>query len=159
MRYVSTRGGAEPRHFTEILLEGLAPDGGLYVPEAFPKADLAAWRALPYPELAFQVLSRFIDDIPELESLVQRAYSARRFGGEEVTPLKTLEPGLHLLALANGPTLAFKDIALQLLGELFEWVLKEKGETLNILGATSGDTGPAAEYAMRGKDRIRVFML
>ena len=159
MRYVSTRGGAEPRQFTGILLEGLASDGGLYVPEAFPKADLAAWRGLPYPELAFQVLSRFIDDIPELESLVQRAYSPRRFGGEEVTPLKTLEPGLHLLALANGPTLAFKDIALQLLGELFEWVLKEKDQTLNILGATSGDTGSAAEYAMRGKDRIRVFML
>jgi len=159
LRYVSTRGGAEPRQFTGILLEGLASDGGLYVPEAFPKADLAAWRGLPYPELAFQVLSRFIDDIPELESLVQRAYSPRRFGGEEVTPLKTLEPGLHLLALANGPTLAFKDIALQLLGELFEWVLKEKDQTLNILGATSGDTGSAAEYAMRGKDRIRVFML
>jgi threonine synthase len=159
LRYVSTRGDAQPRHFTEILLEGLASDGGLYVPEAFPQADLAAWRALPYPALAFQVLSQFIDDIPELESLVQRAYSARRFGGEEVTPLKTLEPGLHLLALANGPTLAFKDIALQLLGELFEWVLEAKGESLNILGATSGDTGSAAEYAMRGKERIRVFML
>ena len=159
MRYISTRGGAAPQRFTEILLEGLAPDGGLYVPEAWPKADLPAWRGLPYPALAVQVLSRFIDDIPELESLVKRAYAARTFGGEEVTPLKTLEPGLHLLALANGPTLAFKDLALQLLGELFEWVLKEKNQSLNILGATSGDTGSAAEYAMRGRQGIRVFML
>ncbi|HEV3010600.1 MAG TPA: threonine synthase [Burkholderiales bacterium] len=159
MRYVSTRGAAEPQRFTDILLEGLAPDGGLYVPEACPKADLSSWRGLSYPALAYEVLAKFIDGIPELESLVKRAYSARTFGGEEVTPLKTLEPGLHLLALANGPTLAFKDIALQLLGELFEWALKEKNQTLNILGATSGDTGSAAEHAMRGKSAIRVFML
>jgi threonine synthase len=159
VRYISTRGAAAPKRFTEILLEGLAPDGGLYVPEAYPKADLAGWRTLSYPDLAFRVLSGFIDDLPELESLVRRAYSPRRFGGEEVTPLKTLEPGLHLLALSNGPTLAFKDIALQLLGELFEWVLTKSDQTLNVLGATSGDTGSAAEYAMRGKRGIRVFML
>jgi threonine synthase len=159
VRYISTRGGAAPKRFSEILLEGLAPDGGLYVPESYPKADLRAWRPLPYAALAHRVLSSFIDDIPELESLVKRAYSPRTFGGEEITPLKTLEPGLHLLALSSGPTLAFKDIALQLLGELFEWVLNEKDQTLNILGATSGDTGSAAEYAMRGKHRIRVFML
>jgi threonine synthase len=159
LRYVSTRGAAAPKRFTEILLEGLAPDGGLYVPERFPRADLAAWRKLPYPALAHEILSGYIDDIPELKSLVMRTYSARRFADEEITPLKTLEPGLHLLGLANGPTLAFKDIALQLLGELFEWALREKNETLNILGATSGDTGSAAEYAMRGKRAIRVFML
>jgi len=159
VRYVSTRGAAAPKRFTEVLLEGLAPDGGLYLPEATPKADLPAWRRLGYPELALQVLSRFIDDIPELETLVRRAYSARVFAGNEITPLRTLEPGLHLLGLANGPTLAFKDIALQLLGELFEWVLNEKNQTLNVLGATSGDTGSAAEYAMRGKRGIRVFML
>ena len=159
MRYVSTRGAAAPKRFTEILLEGLAPDGGLYVPQEFPAADLRAWRTLPYAELALQVLAKFIDDIPELDTLVKRAYSARRFGGEEITPLKTLEPGLHLLGLANGPTLAFKDIALQLLGELFEHVLASQGQSLNILGATSGDTGSAAEYAMRGKRGIRVFML
>jgi threonine synthase len=159
VRYISTRGAAAPKRFTEILLEGLAPDGGLYVPEAYPKADLAGWRSLAYPELALQVLSGFIDDIPQLETLVRRAYSARRFGGEDVTPVRRLEPGLHLLALSNGPTLAFKDIALQLLGELFEWVLGEKNQTLNILGATSGDTGSAAEYAMRGKRGLRVFML
>ena len=159
MRYLSTRGAAAPKRFTEILLEGLAPDGGLYVPEAYPKADLAGWRTLSYPELAFRVLSGFIDDIPELDTLVRHAYSARRFGGAEVTPVKALEPGLHLLALSNGPTLAFKDIALQLLGELFEYTLSKQGQTLNILGATSGDTGSAAEYAMRGKRGIRVFML
>jgi threonine synthase len=159
VRYLSTRGAAAPKRFTEILLEGLAPDGGLYVPEAYPRADLAGWRTLSYPELAFRVLSGFIDDIPELDTLVRRAYSARRFGGEEVTPVKALEPGLHLLALSNGPTLAFKDIALQLLGELFEYTLSKQGQTLNILGATSGDTGSAAEYAMRGKRGIRVFML
>jgi threonine synthase len=159
VRYISTRGGAPARRFTEILLEGLAPDGGLYVPEAFPRADLSSWRTLSYADLAFQVLAKFIDDIPELESLVKRAYSARRFGGDEITPLKTLEPGLHLLGLANGPTLAFKDIALQLLGELFELVLSKENSSLNILGATSGDTGSAAEYAMRGKRGIRIFML
>jgi threonine synthase len=159
VRYVSTRGVAAPQRFTDILLEGLAPDGGLYVPETYPRADLAAWRSLSYAELALRILSQFIDDIPDLESLVKRTYSARRFGSEEITPLRTLERGLHLLGLANGPTLAFKDIALQLLGELFEWVLKEKNQTLNILGATSGDTGSAAEYAMRGKRGIRVFML
>jgi threonine synthase len=159
VRYVSTRGAAEPQRFSDILLEGLAPDGGLYVPQTYPKADLAAWRGLSYPELAFRVLREFIDDIPELESLVKRAYSARTFGGEEVTPLKTLERGLYLLGLASGPTLAFKDIALQLLGQLFESVLQQKKQTLNILGATSGDTGSAAEYAMRGKEAIRVYML
>ena len=159
MRYVSTRGAGAPKRFSEILLEGLAADGGLYVPETFPKADLAAWRGLTYPELALRVLSCFIDDMPELETLVRRAYHPRVFGGEEVTPLKTLEPGLHLLCLSNGPTLAFKDIALQLLGELFESALERDSSTLNILGATSGDTGSAAEYAMRGKRAIRVFML
>jgi threonine synthase len=159
VRYVSTRGAGAPKRFSEILLEGLAADGGLYVPETFPKADLAAWRGLAYPELALRVLSCFIDDMPELETLVRRAYHPRVFGGEEVTPLKTLEPGLHLLCLSNGPTLAFKDIALQLLGELFESALERESSTLNILGATSGDTGSAAEYAMRGKRGIRVFML
>jgi threonine synthase len=159
VQYVSTRGGAAPKRFSEILLEGLAPDGGLYVPQAFPRVELGALRNLAYPELALKLLSQFIDDIPELEALVRSAYSARRWGGEEVTPVRTLEPGLHLLALSNGPTLAFKDIALQLLGELFECVLTRRNQTLNVLGATSGDTGSAAEYAMRGKRAIRVFML
>ena len=159
MRYVSTRGAGSPKRFTEILLEGLAADGGLYVPERYPRADLAAWRRLPYPDLALRVLSGFIDDIPGLEALVRRASRAEVFGSADITPLKTLEPGLHLLALSNGPTLAFKDVALQLVGELFEHVLKQSNQALNILGATSGDTGSAAEYAMRGRSGIRVFML
>jgi len=159
VQYVSTRGAAAPQRFTGILLEGLASDGGLYVPEAFPRADLAAWRSLAYPDLAFAILSKFMDDISGLQALVARTYSARRFGSDEITPLRTFEPGLHLLGLSHGPTLAFKDIALQLLGELFESVLHEKNQTLSILGATSGDTGSAAEYAMRGKHNVRVFML
>jgi threonine synthase len=159
VRYVSTRGNAAPRSFSEILLEGLAPDGGLYVPEEFPRLEIGKLRRLPYPELALQVLSRFMDDVPGLEGIVRKTYSAQVFGSEEITPLNTLERGLHLLRLSNGPTLAFKDIALQLLGHLFETVLAEKGQSLNILGATSGDTGSAAEYAMRGKKGIGVFML
>jgi threonine synthase len=159
VQYVSTRGGAAPKRFTEILLEGLAADGGLYVPEQFPGADLRKWRNLSYSQLAHEILSRFIDDVPDLRGIVERTYSPRVFGSVDITPLKTLEPGLHLLGLSHGPTLAFKDIALQLLGALFETVLKEKSETLNILGATSGDTGSAAEYAMRGREGIRVFML
>ena len=159
MNYVSTRGGAPARRFGDILLEGLAPDGGLYVPEAFPRVDLARLRPLSYPELACEILRLFADDVPELRGIVQESYQARVFGGADITPLKTLEPGLHLLALSNGPTLAFKDIAMQLLGNLFENFLSRNRSTLNILGATSGDTGSAAEYAMRGKRNLQVFML
>jgi threonine synthase len=153
LRYVSTRGGGKPQRFSGILLEGLAADGGLYVPERFPEADLARWRGLSYPALATAILSQFMDDVPALPALVERTYTGRIFGTDEITPLKTLEPGFHLLALSNGPTAAFKDIAMQLLGNLFE------GQRLKILGATSGDTGTAAEYALRGKTGIHVFML
>jgi threonine synthase len=159
VRYVSTRGVGAPQRFSDILLEGLASDGGLYVPESFPRADLARWRNLAYPELAYEVLSLFADDIPDLRRIVNRTYTREVFGSDEITPLRTLEPGLHLLGLSNGPTLAFKDIALQLLGNLLEYELERRGEGLNILGATSGDTGSAAEHAMRGKKNLRVFML
>ncbi len=153
MLYVSTRGGGKPQRFSDILLEGLAADGGLYVPERLPKADLGRWRGLSYPRLATEILSLFMDDVRDLPALVERTYTARIFGSEDITPLKTLEPGLHLLALSNGPSAAFKDVALQLLGNLFE------GKRLKILGATSGDTGTAAEYALKGKPGIHVFML
>src|SRR5437773_615129 len=163
MRYVSTRGGAKPQPFTEILLEGLAPDGGLFVPEEFPRlgaADLAAMRGMSYPQLAFAILSK-LADIPagDLKRLVAATYTEKLFGSEDITPVRKLEPGLYLLGLSNGPSLAFKDLALQLLGSLFEYVLAKRGERLNVLGATSGDTGSSAEYALRGKKNIRVFML
>jgi len=164
VRYVSTRGDDTPRAFCDILLEGLAPDGGLYMPVRYPRVDaatLARWRGLAYADLAFEILSLYIDDIPadDLCSICRRVYSKAVFGTDAITPLKALEPGVALVALSNGPTLAFKDIAMQLLGALFEYELGRRGQTLNILGATSGDTGSAAEYAMRGKRGITVFML
>lgn len=171
MRYISTRGNSPAKTFTEILLAGLAPDGGLYLPEVYPRvsrAELDQWRGLSYSALAFKVLEKFIDDIParDLKSLIDRTYTAAVYKNarsgddtDEITPLRWLEPGLAILELSNGPTLAFKDMAMQLLGNLFEYVLDKTGQELNILGATSGDTGSSAEYAMRGKMGIRVFML
>lgn len=164
MKYLSTRGEARPRGFCDILLEGLAPDGGLYLPQHYPQVDaatLARWRGLPYAALAFEILSLYIDDIapPVLRAIVERTYTREVFGSEAIVPLRPLDAGLYLQALSNGPTLAFKDIAMQLLGALFEYELARRGQQLNILGATSGDTGSAAEHAMRGKQGIRVFML
>ncbi len=177
MNYVSTRGaGAGERHsFSDILLGGLAKDGGLYLPREYPRVtaeELARWRTLSYADLAFEVLAKFADDIAhdDLRALTRRTYTAQTYcnvrAGEDaaqITPLHRLgvENGtpLALLELSNGPTLAFKDMAMQLLGNLFEYTLARTGETLNILGATSGDTGSAAEYAMRGKAGVRVFML
>jgi threonine synthase len=164
VKYISTRGDNTPRGFSDILLEGLAPDGGLYLPTHYPKVDaatLARWRGLAYADLAFEVLSLYIDDIPpaDLRRLCQATYTEAVFGSKAITPLKRLQDGVCLQALSNGPTLAFKDMAMQLLGHLFEYELARRGEQLNILGATSGDTGSAAEYAMRGKKGVRVFML
>ncbi|AXS79703.1 threonine synthase [Dechloromonas sp. HYN0024] len=171
MRYLSTRGHAVPQSFCDILLGGLAPDGGLYLPESYPqisRAELDAWRHLSYADLAYEILSRFITDIPaaDLKALVAKTYTAQvychtRNGGNaaQITPLTKLEDGLYTQELSNGPTLAFKDMAMQLLGNLFEYVLDQRKESINILGATSGDTGSAAEYAMRGKHNVKVFML
>ena len=167
MRYLSTRGHPGRPRFCEILLEGLAPDGGLYLPEHYPQIDPAALQRLRgvyqtqgYAALAFEILSLYIDDIPpaDLKAICAKTYTQEVFGTPEITPLKKLKDGLYLQALSNGPTLAFKDMAMQLLGNLFEFELARRGETLNILGATSGDTGGAAEYAMRGKAGVRVFM-
>jgi threonine synthase len=164
LKYVSTRGDKTERGFSEILLEGLAPDGGLYLPTHYPKVDaatLSRWRKLSYAELAFEILSLYIDDIPraDLKALADKTYTEAVFGTPQIVPLKALGEGVWLEALSNGPTLAFKDMAMQLLGHLFEYELARRGQVLNILGATSGDTGSAAEYAMRGKKGVNVFML
>ncbi len=171
MKYISTRGQSPALSFSQILLGGLAPDGGLYLPESYPQlsdADLSTMRNLSYADLAFAILSRFIDDIPaaDLKAIIDKTYRADVYAytrpgqnAEDITPTLRLEHNLYLLSLSNGPTLAFKDMAMQLLGNLFEYVLTKEGKTTNILGATSGDTGSAAEYAMRGKKGIRVFML
>ncbi len=195
MKYLSTRAASndksDRKRFCEILLEGLAPDGGLYLPESYPQvnaATLTQWRGLSYADLAFKVLSLYIDDIPaaDLKAICRKTYTEEVFGTPEIVPLKKLvsvhpelveggvqtstssvrteegsvrtESAIYLEALSNGPTLAFKDMAMQLLGNLFEYELTRRGEELNILGATSGDTGSAAEYAMRGKQGVRVFM-
>ena len=168
MLYLSTRGHPDRKRFCQILLEGLAPDGGLYLPETYPQVNTAtlarmrlALKDQGYAALAHEVLSLYIDDIPadDLRALCAKTYTAEVFGTREIVPLKKLEDGVCLEALSNGPTLAFKDMAMQLLGNLFEYELARRGEQLNILGATSGDTGSAAEYAMRGKQGVRVFML
>lgn len=164
MKYRSTRGGMSPLPFSDILLEGLAPDGGLALPETLPKVgadQLEAWRKLDYPALAAEVLGLFIDDIPrdDLVRLTQAAYAPGVFDSPDVVPVKPLYNNTSLLGLSQGPTLAFKDMAMQFLGQVFEYVLTRRGTTLNIVGATSGDTGSAAEYALRGKKGVAVFML
>ncbi len=173
MKYTSTRGQSPALSFNDVLLGGLAPDGGLYLPETYPQftdADLSEMRGMNYRDLAFAILTRLVseEDIPsaDLRAIIDKTYTAEVYqftrdnqNAEEITPTVKLEDNLFLLSLSNGPTLAFKDMAMQLLGNLFEYVLNKKGETTNILGATSGDTGSAAEYAMRGKKGVRVFML
>ena len=170
MKYISTRDvdGRAPLPFCDILLEGLAPDGGLYLPESYPRVDaptLASWRALladeGYPALAAAVLGLYVDDIgdADLRAICERAYTAEKFSDAAIVGLTDLGDGVSLGHLSNGPTAAFKDMAMQLLGELFEYELERRDRTLTILGATSGDTGSAAEYAMLGKERVRVFML
>ena len=173
MKYISTRGQSPALSFNDVLLGGLAPDGGLYLPERYPQfsdADLTTMRSMNYRDLAFAILSRLIEpgDIPaaDLRAIIDKTYRADVYGfarngqnAEDITPILKLEDNLYLLSLSNGPTLAFKDMAMQLLGNLFEYVLAKNGETTNILGATSGDTGSAAEYALRGKKGVRVFML
>ena len=171
MNYISTRGQAPKQSFLQILLGGLAPDGGLYLPERYPQfsgAELEFMRGMDYRQLAFTLLSRLIDDIEpdDLRALIDQTYTTQTYSHgradsdfSQITPLRRLEDGLFLLELSNGPTLAFKDMAMQLLGNLFEYALEQADQDINILGATSGDTGSAAEYAMRGKHNVRVFML
>ncbi|MEN9494125.1 MAG: hypothetical protein RJA89_367 [Pseudomonadota bacterium] len=164
MNYISTRGKTAPMQFSDVLLMGLAPDGGLMLPEEYPQIDevtLTQWRTLSYPELAFEIMQLFATDIPkdDLKTLIDKTYTVQAFGNPDITPVRTLKDGIKIIELSNGPTLAFKDIAMQFLGNAFEYVLKKKNERLTIIGATSGDTGSAAEYALRGKDNIEVFMM
>lgn len=171
MKYISTRGQSKPLSFSEILLGGLAPDGGLYLPESYPQfsdQDLNNMRGMSYAELAFHIISKFIDDIPkdDLKVIINKTYTKEVYAfsraqqrADDITPILKVKENLYILSLSNGPTLAFKDIAMQLLGNLFEYVLAKENTEINILGATSGDTGSAAEYAMRGKKGINVFML
>ena len=161
MKYISTRGGIAPISFSEAVMMGLATDGGLLLPESVTPvspAEIAAWRQLSYQDLALAVISRFVDDIPseDLRELINRSYAT--FNHPEITPLVEVD-GLHILELFHGPTLAFKDVALQFLGNVFEYLLGKSGGRMNILGATSGDTGSAAIYGVRGKERINIFIL
>lgn len=164
MNYISTRGQIAPMQFSDVLLMGLAPDGGLMLPETYPKINektLNEWRQLTYPELAFAIIQLFATDIDkaDLQQIIEKTYNIENFGTTEITPVRTLHDGIKILELSNGVTLAFKDMAMQFLGNAFEYVLKQKNKRLTIIGATSGDTGSAAEYALRGKDNIEVFMM
>lgn len=166
MDYLSTRDASRrPAAFTDILLGGLAPDGGLYLPARYPELDLDDLRRRDaeggYAAVAASIMGLYCGDIPaaDIAGIAGRAYSAPTFDTPEIVPVSALEEGLYLAHLSQGPTAAFKDIAMQLLGELFEYELRRRGAELNILGATSGDTGSSAEYAMRGREGIRVFML
>ena len=159
--YISTRGGIDPIPFTQAVMMGLADDGGLLLPARIPavRDRLEEWRNLPYPDLAVAVMRPFIgDDLHAgvLEDLVARSYAS--FRHPEITPVKQVGD-VHILELFHGPTLAFKDVALQVLGNVFEHILTESGETLTILGATSGDTGSAAIHGVRGKDNIDIFIM
>ncbi|HEU0264798.1 MAG TPA: threonine synthase [Geobacterales bacterium] len=161
MRYISTRGQIAPLSFKDAVMMGLANDGGLLLPESYPlltAAELEKWRTLSYRELAFQVMAPFADDMPaaDLKRLIDRSYD--RFDHPEITPVVEVD-GLRILELFHGPTLAFKDVALQFLGNLFEYLLEERDQRMNIVGATSGDTGSAAIHGVRGKERISIFIL
>ena len=160
MKYCSTRGGVSGLTFTDALLMGLASDGGLLVPEQIPdvRDNLASWRDLSFVELAQEIIALFVDDIErkDLDELIRAAYMS--FDHPEVIGTKQLD-AIKVVELFHGPTLAFKDVALQLLGQLFTYVLNARGQRLNILGATSGDTGSAAIAGVRGQHNIDIFIL
>ncbi len=159
MRYVSTRGAAPVLGFEDVLLEGLALDGGLYLPEVWPTLDVASLRGLPYAEMATRVMLPFVDGIDEdtFADLVADAYAT--FRDERVIPVERLWDDLWLVDLTRGPTWAFKDVALQVVGRLFDLVLRHRGERRTVVGATSGDTGAAAIAGCRGLDSLDVFIL
>ncbi len=161
MKYCSTRGQVKGLSFTESIMMGLADDGGLLLPEEIPqlsREEMTKLSSLPYAELAFEIISKFATDIPaaDLKALIDRSYQA--FNHKDVTPV-VKQDDVYILELFHGPTLAFKDVALQFLGNLFEYVLAKSNQRMNIIGATSGDTGSAAIYGVRGKDNIKIFIL
>jgi len=162
VRYISTRGAAPALEFEDVLLAGLAEDGGLYVPMVWPQLDderLRSLRGLPYAEVAYQVMAPFCSGIGEtdLKTIITKAYAA--FEHQAVAPLTQLNAQLWLMELFHGPTLAFKDVALQLVGHLFDHVLGKRKQRLTIIGATSGDTGSAAIQACRGRENVDIFIL
>lgn len=163
MKYISTRGTSPALSFEDVLLTGLAPDGGLYVPETLPHftiEEIASWKGLPYSELAFKVMYPFVEgEIPETEfkEMVEETYAV--FGHKAVAPLVQLDSNEWVMELFRGPTLAFKDFALQLLGRLLDFVLKRRDERVVILGATSGDTGSAAIEGCKHCDNVDIFIL
>lgn len=163
LRYVSTRGSAPTLEFEDAVLAGLARDGGLYVPESWPVFSVELLRDLrgkPYTEIAYQVMAPFVGDAlseSDLRDMIAESYAG--FGHPAVAPLRQLDANLWLLELFHGPTLAFKDFALQLLGRLFDHILAKRGERVTIVGATSGDTGSAAIESCRDRDAIDIFML
>ena len=163
MRYVSTRGAAPVLGFGDVLLAGLARDGGLYVPEAWPRLEggaLARFADAPYAEVAIEVMWPFVEGSIERDAFAQMVEdSYATFDHPDVTPLVPLGDGIELLELFHGPTLAFKDVALQLVGRLFDHELTRRGDTVTIVGATSGDTGSAAIEACRDRDAIEIFIL
>ena len=166
MQYISTRGEIQPQSFSDTVLMGLTPEGGLTLPESYPKfssQDLQSLRSFDYQALAMSILSKFVskEDIPEedLEKIIKKTYTKNTFGTGEITPLEQLSMNMYLLDLSRGPTLSFKDVALQLLGNLFEYILAKRNSFSNILGATSGDTGSAAEEGVDGKSNLSIFML
>lgn len=159
MRYLSTRGGIEPVIFAEAVMMGLARDGGLLLPDRIPEVSdkLGKWRTLGYGDLAFEVMSLYADlPGPVLSDMIRRSYAT--FDCPEVAPVVQAGP-VHVAELFHGPTLAFKDLALQFLGNLFEYILEQRHASLNILAATSGDTGSAAIQGVRGRKRLRIFVM
>lgn len=161
MKYCSTRGQVKGLSFSEAVMMGLADDGGLLIPEQIPqitKQELDGLQDLPYPQLAFSIISKFATDIPagDLKNLIEKSYST--FEDDRVTPVNK-QDDIYILELFHGPTLAFKDVALQFLGNLFEYYLVKSGQRMNIIGATSGDTGSAAIYGVRGKKNVNIFIL
>ncbi len=163
MKYESTRGGCPQQNFEQVLLTGLAPDGGLYVPTELPHfslGEIASWRELSYPELAMKVIAPFIgDEIPtqDLREIIEQSYAA--FNHPDIAALESLGNEEYVLELFHGPTLAFKDFALQVLGRLLNYVLSKRDQRVVILGATSGDTGSAALEGCRHSDRVDIFIL